>query len=189
MTNSEKQPYYEEQSRLSRVHMEQHPDYRYRPRPKRTCIVDGKKLRISEYKQLMKSRRQEMRNLWYFSSIFYRANWFILFCSTRYKDGSEPSDLNPNELMSGLGNVDSNAMATAAAVMQSFLGDPQNVNASQLSFQSDSYNSDTSSNMGRDDEFDLDSGSARSNSPNHLVANMGEWRSTKCKYPPNPHQN
>ena len=97
-----------------------------------------------------------------------------MFCSTRYKDGSEPSDLNPNELMSGLGNVDSNAMATAAAVMQSFLGDPQNVNASQLSFQSDSYNSDTSSNMGRDDEFDLDSGSARSNSPNHLVANMGE---------------
>ncbi|XP_053562687.1 transcription factor SOX-13 isoform X2 [Bombina bombina] len=67
MSNSEKQPYYEEQARLSRQHLERYPDYKYKPRPKRTCIVEGKRLRVGEYKALMKNRRQEPRQGFIFS--------------------------------------------------------------------------------------------------------------------------
>ena len=56
-------------------------------------MVDGKKLRVAEYKQLMKSRRQEVRHLWY-DAASYNSNSAVA-SNTRYMNGETSATWRP----------------------------------------------------------------------------------------------
>ena len=58
MGSEEKQYYYDKQSEIAKLHMIQHPDYRYKPRPKRNCFLNGKKMKITEFKEMIRQQNE-----------------------------------------------------------------------------------------------------------------------------------
>ena len=62
MADGEKQRYYELQAELSRQHALQFPGYRYRPRPRRNCTVNGKRVKKADYKALIRDQKKLTEN-------------------------------------------------------------------------------------------------------------------------------
>ena len=53
MNPQEKQPYYDEQARLAKQHLEKYPSYKYKPKPKRAAgNFMAKKMKLNEYTKL-----------------------------------------------------------------------------------------------------------------------------------------
>lgn len=58
LSDAEKKPFYDQQLRLSQSLLEQHPDYRYKPRRKRVAMVNGQRVKIGDWKKIMKFQQQ-----------------------------------------------------------------------------------------------------------------------------------
>ncbi len=62
MNPQEKQPYYDEQARLAKLHLEKYPSYKYKPKPKRAGSFMAKKLKLNEYTKLYSTGGCEVKS-------------------------------------------------------------------------------------------------------------------------------
>uniref|UniRef100_A0A2K6Q8A2 HMG box domain-containing protein n=1 Tax=Rhinopithecus roxellana TaxID=61622 RepID=A0A2K6Q8A2_RHIRO len=81
---------WKEQARLSKQHLEKYPDYKYKPRPKCTCLMGGKKLHVGEYKAVMRNSRQEMWQYFSHSSVSRCPEPGMPVIQSTYAIGEEP---------------------------------------------------------------------------------------------------
>ncbi|EGT55602.1 hypothetical protein CAEBREN_25924 [Caenorhabditis brenneri] len=63
LTKEEKAPYFEEQARQKQLHHEKHPDYQYKPKKRRTRAIDGKRISLKEYNEVVKINKSMVADL------------------------------------------------------------------------------------------------------------------------------